>query len=205
MSQNEQTIFDLTYTSNRGEEVALGNYAGKTLLIVNTASKCGLTPQYQALQSIHSEFKDRGLVVIGFPCDQFAHQEPGDDATIEDFCRMNYGVDFALSTKVDVNGSGAHPVFAFLKDRAGASSQTRSSGTSPSSWWRQTGEQSSGTRPRPPRTPSGTTLWPLCPHRPCSPWRTYRGRAAMACPNHSRARRRYADAVSVDAPNRLKP
>ena len=119
MSQNEQTIFDLTYTSNRGEEVALGNHAGKTLLIVNTASKCGLTPQYEALQSIHSEFKDRGLVVIGFPCDQFAHQEPGDDATIEDFCRMNYGVDFALSTKVDVNGSGAHPVFAFLKDRAG--------------------------------------------------------------------------------------
>ena len=119
MSQNDQTIFDLTYTSNRGEEVALGNHAGKTLLIVNTASKCGLTPQYEALQSIHSEFKDRGLVVIGFPCDQFAHQEPGDDATIEDFCRMNYGVDFALSTKVDVNGSGAHPVFAFLKDRAG--------------------------------------------------------------------------------------
>ena len=119
MPQNDRTIFALTYTSNSGDEVALANHAGKALLIVNTASKCGLTPQYHGLQSIHSECKDRGLVVIGFPCDQFAHQEPGDDATIEDFCRINYGVDFALSTKVDVNGSGAHPVFAFLKERAG--------------------------------------------------------------------------------------
>lgn len=119
MSQNPQTIFDFTYTSNSGDEVALANHAGKALLIVNTASNCGLTPQYEGLQAIHTEFRDRGLVVIGFPCDQFAHQEPGNDASIEEFCRLNYGVDFALSTKVAVNGSGTHPVFGFLKDRAG--------------------------------------------------------------------------------------
>ena len=119
MAQTAETIFDLSYTSNHGEHVSLADHTGKALLIVNTASKCGLTPQYERLQAIHAEFRNRGLVVIGFPCDQFANQEPGDDATIEEFCRMNYGVDFALSTKVDVNGSGAHPVFAFLKDRAG--------------------------------------------------------------------------------------
>jgi glutathione peroxidase len=119
MDPNLGTIFDLSYTSNRGEEVALAAHTGKALLIVNTASKCGLTPQYEGLQAIHAAYRDKGLVVIGFPCDQFAHQEPGDDATIEEFCRQNYGVDFALSTKVDVNGSGTHPVFAFLKDRAG--------------------------------------------------------------------------------------
>ena len=119
MAQNAATIFDLSYTSNHGAEVALADHAGKALLIVNTASKCGLTPQYEGLQAIHAAYRDKGLVVIGFPCDQFAHQEPGDDATIEEFCRLNYGVDFALSTKVDVNGSGTHPVFAFLKDRAG--------------------------------------------------------------------------------------
>jgi glutathione peroxidase len=119
MDPNLGTIFDLSYTSNRGEEVALAAHTGKALLIVNTASKCGLTPQYEGLQAIHAAYRDKGLVVIGFPCDQFAHQEPGDDATIEEFCRQNYGVDFALSTKVNVNGSGTHPVFAFLKDRAG--------------------------------------------------------------------------------------
>lgn len=119
MAQTAQTIYDLSYISNHGEEVSLTEHTGKALLIVNTASKCGLTPQYEGLQAIHAEFRDRGLVVIGFPCDQFANQEPGDDATIEEFCRLNYGVEFALSTKVDVNGSGTHPVFAFLKDRAG--------------------------------------------------------------------------------------
>jgi glutathione peroxidase len=118
MAQTAATIYDLSYTSNHGEVIPLSSHAGKPLLIVNTASKCGLTPQYEGLQAIHAEFRNRGLVVIGFPCDQFANQEPGDDATIEEFCRTNYGVDFALSTKVDVNGSGTHPVFSFLKDRA---------------------------------------------------------------------------------------
>ena len=95
------------------------DFAGKPLLIVNTASKCGFTPQYDGLQRLHEEFGPQGLVVLGFPCDQFAHQEPGDDAQIEEFCRVNHGVSFPLSTKVEVNGKGTHPVFTFLKERAG--------------------------------------------------------------------------------------
>ena len=113
------SLYDLTFTDNQGREVSLSDYAGKPVLVVNTASKCGFTPQYDALQRLHEELGPQGLVVLGFPCDQFAHQEPGDDAQIEEFCRVNYGVTFPLSTKVDVNGKRTHPVFAFLKDRAG--------------------------------------------------------------------------------------
>ncbi len=116
---NTESIADLTFTDNHGEEVSLSAYAGNPILIVNTASKCGFTPQYDGLQQLHEEFKDRGLVVLGFPCDQFAHQEPGDDSEIEEFCRLNYGVSFPLSQKVDVNGKNTHPVFDFLKERAG--------------------------------------------------------------------------------------
>jgi len=116
---SEPTLFDLSYTNGRAEQVPLSQYAGRPVLVVNTASKCGLTPQYEALQALHDEYADRGLVVIGFPCDQFAHQEPGDDAQITEFCTLNYGVTFPLSTKVDVNGRGTDPVFAFLKERAG--------------------------------------------------------------------------------------
>lgn len=112
------SIYDLSFTSNTGEEVSLKQYEGKPLLIVNTASKCGFTPQYKGLQEIYEELGP-DLVVLGFPCDQFAHQEPGDDAQIKDFCEVNYGVTFPLSTKVDVNGSKTHPVFAFLKEKAG--------------------------------------------------------------------------------------
>lgn len=111
------TIYDLSYTSNRGQQVALDQYRGQPLLIVNTASKCGLTPQYEALEELHKRYADQGLVVIGFPCDQFAHQEPGDDAAIEQFCTLNYGVTFPLSTKVDVNGGNADPVIEFVKQR----------------------------------------------------------------------------------------
>ena len=114
-----QTLFDLGYTSSRGDHVPLAPYAGRPVLVVNTASRCGLTPQYEALQSLHEEYGDRGLVVLGFPCDQFAHQEPGDDAQIEQFCTIGYGVTFALSTKVHVNGAKTDPVFGFLKQRAG--------------------------------------------------------------------------------------
>jgi glutathione peroxidase len=89
------------------------------VLIVNTASKCGLTPQYEGLQALHQEYGDRGLVVLGFPCDQFAHQEPGDATEIEEFCTVNYGVTFPLSSKIDVNGKQTDPVFVFLKKRAG--------------------------------------------------------------------------------------
>lgn len=115
---NTNSLYDLTFTTNRGEQVPLSTYAGKPVLVVNTASKCGLTPQYQGLQELHERFAERGLVVIGFPCDQFAHQEPGDDSAIEEFCSLNYGVTFPLSSKVEVNGAHTDPVFAFLKDRA---------------------------------------------------------------------------------------
>jgi glutathione peroxidase len=115
---SDATIYDLSFTDNHGQQVDLAQYAGRPVLIVNTASKCGFTPQYEGLQKMYEEFKDQGLVIIGFPCDQFAHQEPGDDAQIEEFCQLNYGVDFPLSAKVDVNGSDEHPVFGFVKKQS---------------------------------------------------------------------------------------
>ncbi len=113
------SLFELSFTTNHGEHVPLARYEGCPLLIVNTASKCGFTPQYEGLQALHAAYAGRGLVVLGFPCDQFAHQEPDDDAVIEAFCQGTYGVDFTLSTKIRVNGRDTHPVFAFLKERAG--------------------------------------------------------------------------------------
>ena len=110
-----KSLYELAFTNNRGETVALADFAGRPLLIVNTASKCGLTPQYEGLQALHEKYSPLGLVVLGFPCDQFAHQEPGGDGEIAEFCQLNYGVSFGLSTKVDVNGAAAHPVFKFLK------------------------------------------------------------------------------------------
>ena len=113
-----ETIYDLSFTSNSGEQIDLSKFRGQPLLIVNTASKCGFTPQYDWLQELYETYGDKGLVVLGFPCDQFANQEPGDDEQIEEFCRVNHGVTFPLSTKVDVNGDETSPVFAFLKERA---------------------------------------------------------------------------------------
>jgi glutathione peroxidase len=113
------SIFELSFTTSQGETVQLATYEGRPLLVVNTASECGFTPQYEGLQALHEAYADQGLVVIGFPCDQFAHQEPGTDAEIEAFCKANYGVEFPLSTKVDVNGKATHPVFAFLRAQAG--------------------------------------------------------------------------------------
>jgi len=118
MTPVADSLYDLTFTDNHGNEVALADFTGKPVLVVNTASKCGFTPQYDDLQKLHEELGPLGLVVLGFPCDQFANQEPGDDAQIEEFCRVNYGVTFPLSTKIDVNGSKTHPVFEFLKKRA---------------------------------------------------------------------------------------
>ena len=112
-------LLEMSFTNNRGEQVQLSEFAGKPLLIVNTASKCGLTPQYEGLQKLHEQFADRGLVVLGFPCDQFAHQEPGSDTDIAEFCSLNYGVSFPLSTKVEVNGRKAHPIFEYLKSKTG--------------------------------------------------------------------------------------
>ena len=120
MAQSADASFtDLTFIDNHGKQVSLQDYAGRPVLLVNTASKCGFTPQYEGLQKLHEEFGPQGLVVLGFPCDQFAHQEPGDDAQIEQFCSLNYGVTFPLSTKVDVNGKNTHPIFAWCKSRAG--------------------------------------------------------------------------------------
>ena len=108
-------LYDLTYVSNDGKSISLSDFAGNPVLIVNTASKCGLTPQFEGLQKLQDSYADRGLVIIGFPCDQFANQEPGDDSDIAAFCQMNYGVNFRLAKKSDVNGPNANPVFVFLK------------------------------------------------------------------------------------------
>jgi glutathione peroxidase len=114
----EATIFDLKATDNKGGEVDFSQYKNQVMLIVNTASKCGFTPQYKALEALHQKYKDKGLVVIGFPCNQFAKQEAGDDSEIASFCELNYGVTFPLMAKSDVNGKDANPVFRFLKKKA---------------------------------------------------------------------------------------
>lgn len=102
----------------RGEPVDLKQYAGKVLLIVNTASNCGFTPQYKGLEAIYQQFKDKGVEVLGFPCNQFGHQEPGSAGEIGAFCEKNYGVTFPLFDKIDVNGDKAHPLFQHLKSQA---------------------------------------------------------------------------------------
>ncbi len=111
------TIYDFSIPSTSGAPIDFADFSGRPLLLVNTASKCGFTGQYDGLQALHEEYGPKGLVVIGFPCDQFAHQEPGDDDEIEQFCRLNFGVSFPLTTKIDVNGSGTHPIFRFVRDR----------------------------------------------------------------------------------------
>lgn len=112
------SFFELSALTNKGSQLAFNTYEGKVVLVVNTASNCGFTPQYKGLEALHRKFKDQGLVVLGFPCDQFAHQEPGSDAEIAEFCEVNFGVSFPLMSKIEVNGKGTHPVFAFLKKRA---------------------------------------------------------------------------------------
>ena len=111
-------IYDFKALSNKGVETDLAQYEGQVMMIVNTASKCGFTPQYDGLEAIYQKYKDQGLVIIGFPCDQFAHQEPGSDAEIEEFCRINHGVTFPLMKKIDVNGASEHPVYTYLKEAA---------------------------------------------------------------------------------------
>lgn len=113
-----QTLYDLTATLNSGKDQKLEDYKGKVLLIVNTASECAFTPQYAGLQTLYSKYKTNGLEVLGFPCDQFKHQEPGSDETIKAFCQRNYGVEFPIFKKIDVNGDNTHPVFRFLKNEA---------------------------------------------------------------------------------------
>ncbi|GLS84607.1 glutathione peroxidase [Paraferrimonas haliotis] len=104
-------------TMNDGSELQLSSLKGKVVLIVNTASKCGFTPQYQSLQALHKHYQDKGLVIIGAPCNQFGKQEPGNASDIQGFCELNYGVTFPLSEKLDVNGANAHPLFDYLKSQ----------------------------------------------------------------------------------------
>ena len=108
-------IYDFTATSIGGRETPLEEYKGKAILVVNTASKCGFTPQYEGLEKLYADYADHGLVVLGFPCDQFGHQEPGSEGEIEEFCQLNYGVTFPMFAKVEVNGANAHPLYKWLR------------------------------------------------------------------------------------------
>ncbi len=110
------TVYDFSATTIDGVEQQLADYKGNALLIVNTASKCGFTPQYDGLEKLSRTYADRGFVVLGFPCDQFGHQEPGNEAEIKSFCSTSYDVTFPMFAKVDVNGDDAHPLFGWLKD-----------------------------------------------------------------------------------------
>lgn len=112
------TIADFTVTTNRGAELALKEKLGTVLLVVNTASKCGFTPQYDGLEKLYQTYKDRGFEVLGFPCNQFGAQEPGDADEIAEFCKVNFGVTFPLMAKVDVNGATASPLYGWLKTEA---------------------------------------------------------------------------------------
>ena len=112
------TIADFTVATNRGEQLDLKDKLGKVLLVVNTASKCGFTPQYDGLEKLYEQYKDRGFEVLGFPCNQFGGQEPGDADEIAEFCKVNFGVTFPLMAKVDVNGDGASPLFDWMKKEA---------------------------------------------------------------------------------------
>ena len=110
------TAYDFSARDIEGREQALSDYRGKVLLVVNVASKCGFTPQYAGLEKLWRQYRERGLVVLGFPCDQFGHQEPGDEAEIRNFCALTYDVDFPMFAKVEVNGAGAHPLWKWLKE-----------------------------------------------------------------------------------------
>ena len=115
MRHDQTTLADFRASQLDGSGKDLSDYAGQVVLVVNTASKCGFTPQYKGLQKLYEEFRDEGFVVLGFPCDQFAHQEPGTDEEIGAFCERNFGVEFPLFSKIEVNGPGAHPLYDWLK------------------------------------------------------------------------------------------
>lgn len=112
------TIYDFKAIASNGKEIDFKQFEGKAMLIINTASKCGFTPQFDGLEAINEKYRDRGLVVIGFPCNQFREQDPGSDGEIQEFCRLNYGVSFQIMKKTDVNGENEHPVFTWLKAQA---------------------------------------------------------------------------------------
>ena len=113
-------FYGLSAKTLQGKEVPMADFKGKVVLVVNTASKCGFTPQYEGLEALYRKHKDEGLVVLGFPCNQFGSQEPGGKEEIEEGCLINYGVSFPVFEKVDVNGDNAHPVFKYLKSELGS-------------------------------------------------------------------------------------
>ena len=113
-----KSIYDLTVNDIDGKPSPLNQFSGKALLIVNTASKCGFTPQYAGLEQLYNTYKDQGFVVLGFPCDQFGNQEPGDEGEIKSFCSLTYDVTFPMFSKIDVNGPNASPLFEILKDQS---------------------------------------------------------------------------------------
>jgi glutathione peroxidase len=112
----KQTFYQFKANSLQGKEIDMQHYEGKTIIVVNTASKCGFTPQYEGLEKLYKKYKDRGLVILGFPCNQFGNQEPGTEKDISEGCLINYGVSFPMFAKVDVNGENTHPIFTFLKN-----------------------------------------------------------------------------------------
>jgi len=112
------TIYDFKALASNGKEIDFKQFEGKVLLIVNTASKCGFTPQFDGLEAMNEKYRDKGLVIVGFPCNQFKEQDPGSDSEIQEFCRVNYGVTFQIMKKIDVNGSEANPIFEYLKSQA---------------------------------------------------------------------------------------
>ncbi|MGL4742502.1 MAG: glutathione peroxidase [Sarcina sp.] len=109
------SFYDFKANDINGKEISMKDYEGKVVLVVNTASKCGFTPQFEELESLHKEFSDKGLVILGFPCNQFMNQDPGTGEEIQSFCQLNYGVTFKMFEKVEVNGARTHPIFEFLK------------------------------------------------------------------------------------------
>jgi glutathione peroxidase len=118
MTETTQSVYDFTVNTIMGLPKSMADYRGKVLLIVNTASKCGFTPQFGGLEELYKQYKDRGLVVLGFPCNQFAEQDPGSNEEILSYCQMNYGVSFPMFDKIDVNGKEAHPLFEYIKKEA---------------------------------------------------------------------------------------
>lgn len=113
------SAYDFTFKTIKGEPLPLTQFQGKAVLVVNTASKCGLTPQYEGLESLYKDMRDEGLVVLGVPCNQFMGQEPGSEAEIAEFCETRFNVDFPMTSKVDVKGEGAHPFYKWAKERLG--------------------------------------------------------------------------------------
>jgi len=127
--EKKMSLYDFNVTTIEGKEKSLSEYKGKVLLIVNVASKCGFTPQYEGLEKMHETYHDKGLRVLGFPCNQFRSQEPEDEKAIKSFCTLNFGVKFDMFSKIEVNGDGAHPLYKYLK-----SEQTGFLGTESIKW-----------------------------------------------------------------------